>query len=68
MDLVTVGLTNKEIARLVGPRRRTVEIHRAHVMEKMQATTLADLVRAKLLLGDLQCLRRAEPRVALGAR
>jgi len=50
MDLVVTGLTSKEIARVVGASHRTVEIHRAHLMEKMVAGTLAELVRAHLAL------------------
>jgi FixJ family two-component response regulator len=47
--LVVTGRTSKEIARTIGASHRTVEIHRAHVMEKMTAATLADLVRMSLL-------------------
>jgi len=50
MNLVVTGLTSKEIARLVGASHRTVEIHRARLMEKMAAATLADLVRMHLQL------------------
>ena len=52
MELVVVGQTNKEIARNLGSSYRTVEIHRRHVMEKMGVTTLADLVRLRLLEND----------------
>lgn len=48
LDLLIDGHTNKEIARLLDISPRTVDIHRAHVMEKMQAKTLADLVRMAL--------------------
>ncbi|MGQ0799959.1 MAG: response regulator transcription factor [Pseudomarimonas sp.] len=48
MELVVTGLTSKEIARKLGTSPRTVEIHRTHVMEKMAAATLADLVRMRL--------------------
>jgi FixJ family two-component response regulator len=50
LDLVALGKTNKEIARLLGASHRTIEIHRSHLMEKMAAATLADLVRMQLLL------------------
>lgn len=49
MELVVAGRTNKEIARIVGASHRTIEIHRCHLMEKMQASTLAELVRMRLL-------------------
>ena len=42
---VVSGLTNKEIARLLEISPRTVEIHRAHIMEKTDAGSLAELVR-----------------------
>lgn len=48
MELVVTGLTSKEIARKLGASPRTIEIHRTHVMEKMEAATLADLVRMRL--------------------
>jgi len=49
LDVIVTGKTSKETARLVGTSHRTVEIHRAHIMAKMQAESLADLVRMHLL-------------------
>ena len=45
MNEVTLGKMNKVIAYELDITTRTVELHRAHVMEKMQARSLADLVR-----------------------
>lgn len=43
--LVVKGLMNREIAEMMNIAVRTVEVHRARVMEKMQAGSLAELVR-----------------------
>ena len=45
MGLVTAGLMNKQIAAETGLAEITVKIHRGHVMRKMAARSLADLVR-----------------------
>ena len=50
--LVTRGRANKVIGAELGVSQRTVEIHRAHVMEKMCAKSLAELVRMVLDAGD----------------
>ena len=57
MALVTAGLMNKQIAAELGIAEITVKIHRGHVMKKMAAKSLADLVRIAETLG----IRRAEP-------
>lgn len=51
MDMVTDGRSNKEIATALGVSAKTVEAHRARVMDKMRATSLAELVRMALVAG-----------------
>jgi two-component system, LuxR family, response regulator FixJ len=50
LRLVTGGKANKVIAGDLGVSHRTVEIHRARVMEKMEAHSLAELVRMTMEL------------------
>lgn len=45
MEMVTAGKANKEIASSLGVSAKTVEAHRARVMEKMEASSLAELVK-----------------------
>ncbi len=49
LDLVVAGKPNKEIAMVLRLSPKTVEVHRAHVMEKMQASSVAELVRLAIL-------------------
>jgi FixJ family two-component response regulator len=51
MTLVTTGLMNKQIAAEMGVTEITIKIHRGHVMRKMQAKSLAELVRMAEALG-----------------
>jgi FixJ family two-component response regulator len=52
MTFVTAGLMNKQIAAEIGLSEITVKIHRSHVMKKMQAKSLADLVKMASALAD----------------
>lgn len=51
LDALVAGNSNKIIAYGLSISPRTVEIHRARVMDKMQARTLSDLVRMALTAG-----------------
>jgi FixJ family two-component response regulator len=51
MALVTRGLMNKQVAVETGLSLITVKIHRGHIMKKMHAKSLADLVRMADALG-----------------
>jgi FixJ family two-component response regulator len=50
MALVITGLLNKEIAYALGTGEKTIKAHRARVMQKMQATSVAELVRMAALV------------------
>ena len=51
MTLVVAGRLNKQIASEVTTTERTVKFHRAHIMEKMEADSVAELVRMAGQLG-----------------
>jgi FixJ family two-component response regulator len=51
MSLVVTGMLNKQIAAVLGISEKTVKVHRAHVMAKMRAASLPDLVRIADRLG-----------------
>lgn len=48
---LVIGRLNKQMAFDLGISKRTVEVHRARVMEKMEARNLAHLVRMAMALG-----------------
>lgn len=50
LALIVTGKLNKQIAIELGISEKTVKVHRAHVMEKMRAESLADLVRISEIL------------------
>ena len=49
--LITAGLLNKQAGAELGASEKTIKVHRARVMEKMEAGSLADLVRMAQRLG-----------------
>ena len=51
LGLVVQGLLNKQIADRLGAAEKTIKVHRGRVMEKMQANSVADLVRMTQTLG-----------------
>jgi FixJ family two-component response regulator len=57
LALVSSGLMNKQIAAELGLAEITVKIHRGHVMKKMGAKSLAELLRRAETLG----IRRTKP-------
>jgi FixJ family two-component response regulator len=57
LALVSSGLMNKQIAGELGLAEITVKIHRGHIMKKMEARSLADLVKKAETLG----IRRNKP-------
>ena len=57
---IAEGASNKEVGRRLGISPRTVEVHRARIMEKIGARNAADLVRIVLSGGDTRTLSTSE--------
>ena len=51
-ELVAAGEPNKVIARHLGISFRTVELHRAHIVEKLHARSLSDLIRMAIIMNS----------------
>lgn len=58
MELVVHGLPNKAVAMRLGVTRKAVEAYRARVMRKMEAESLAELVRMNVVLEEARASRR----------
>ncbi len=56
-DLIVTGLLNKQVGAELGASEKTIKVHRARVMQKMEAGSLAELVR---MAGRLQSRRRSD--------
>jgi two-component system, LuxR family, response regulator FixJ len=52
-ELVAAGEPNKVIGRQLGISFRTVELHRAHIIEKLHARSLSDLIRMAIIMQTL---------------
>ena len=52
LPLVAAGLLNKQVAGELATTERTIKFHRAHIMQKMRADSLADLIRMVEKLGS----------------
>ena len=50
LELITAGHQNREIARQLGISARTVEVHKARIMEKLECQSRAELMRANRAL------------------
>jgi len=50
LELVAAGEPTKIIARQLGISFRTVELHRAHIIEKLDARSLSDLIRMAIIM------------------
>jgi FixJ family two-component response regulator len=53
-EMVIKGMLNKQIAFELGTSEQTIKAHRARVMEKMQVTSVAELVQAAVKVGALK--------------
>ncbi|MWL91314.1 LuxR C-terminal-related transcriptional regulator [Cupriavidus sp. SW-Y-13] len=51
MAMVTTGLSSKEVANFLGVVEKTVKVHRANIMNKLEVRSLAELVRCADRLG-----------------
>jgi DNA-binding CsgD family transcriptional regulator len=62
LERIVAGRLNKQIADDLGISIKTVEAHRANIMEKLNANTVADLLKIALALPRPDPLRRGHPK------
>ncbi len=60
LDLIVEGRTNKMMAESLGVTAKTIEFHRANIMQKMQATSAAELIRMVFSLSPTPAASRVE--------
>jgi len=53
LERIVAGRLNKQIADDLGISIKTVEAHRANIMEKLQVTTVADLMKVALIKPEI---------------
>lgn len=56
MEMVVNGMANKQVAAELGLSEKTIEVHRKHVMDKMQAGNVADLIRMAMRGSTIQTI------------
>lgn len=56
MEMVVNGMANKQVAAELGLSEKTIEVHRKHVMDKMQAGNVADLIRMAMRGSSIQTI------------
>lgn len=56
MEMVVNGMANKQVAAELGLSEKTIEVHRKHVMDKMQAGNVADLIRMAMRGSAIQTI------------
>ncbi len=59
MEHVIAGRLNKQIAHDLGTVEKTIKVHRAHIMEKMQVRSVAALVQ---IAEQMSLAKRRQPR------
>ena len=62
MQLVSAGMLNKQVGGELGMAEKTVKTHRAHVMQKLGITSVAELMRV-LQKADMVPIARPKPKV-----
>jgi DNA-binding CsgD family transcriptional regulator len=60
-ELIATGEPNKVIARHLGISFRTVELHRARLIEKLQARSLSDLIRMSMIMRNSEPIEKINP-------